>query len=224
MKRNISLLLILISIIFCGTDVSAQASIQDFNIITPNHTSRIEAGETLLIKWTNYSYSARNISMLNIYIVKGNDIICTVAKNISNNGKYITKLPSDFNPGQYKIKITSVDETSSAFSEAFRIIAEIPIKIIKPDSNSMWEQGNEHKIKWSAKGDKVYINLLKITKAGKLTSRLRIADAEDNKGEYLWHIPDGLEDGNYIVAIRIPPIKEVKHSMPFTIKKPKKNK
>jgi len=217
----LSMLAVAISL---GINIFAQPLIQDFNIALPNHTSRIETGEILTVKWTNYSYSARNISRLNIYIVKGDNIIYTVAKNIFNNGKYVTKLPSDFNPGQYRIKITSVDEASFALSEVFRIIAEIPIKIIKPDFGSVWKQGSECKIKWSAKGDKVYINLLKVTKAGESTSRLKIADAIENKGEYLWHIPRDLEDGSYMVAIRIPPIKEIKHSMPFAIRKLEENK
>ena len=219
MKRDIFLLFILVSILSFNTDISAQASIQDFNIITPNHTSCIEAGEMLIIKWTNYSYSAKNISRLNIYIVKENNIIYPIAENIINSGGYVTKLPPDFNPGRYKIKITSVDETSFALSEEFRTIAEIPIKIIKPGSNSVWEEDNEYTIKWSAEGNRAYINLLKITKDNKFISRLKIADAIENKGEYLWHIPAGLEEGTYIIAIRIPPIKEIKHSTPFVIKK-----
>ena len=219
MIKKIFLLSVLTVVTALRINTFAQPMVQDFNIVSPNRTSRIEAGEVLTVKWTNYSYSARNISRLNIYITKGDDIIYTIAENIFNNGKYVTKLPSDFIPGQYRIKITSVDETSFALSQEFQIIAQIPIKIIKPDSESVWEQGNDYKIKWSAKGDKAYIDLLKMTEDNKFVSRLRIADTIDNKGEYLWHIPANLEDGTYIIAIRIPPIKEVKHSVPFVIKK-----
>jgi len=202
-----------------GVNAFAQTLIQDFNIILPNHTSRVEAGGILTIKWSNYSYSARDISRLNVYVVKKNKVIYTVAKNILNNGKYIMKLPSDFNPGGYRIKIASIDDSSSALSEEFKIIAEIPIKIMKPDSSSIWKQDGEYTIRWRAEGDKAYINLLKMTKDDKFVSRLKIADTINNNGEYLWHIPYDLEDGTYIIEIRIPPIKEVKYSVPFVIRR-----
>ena len=216
MNKNIFLLLIILPL---SIKSFAQPLIQDFNVIAPNRNFRIEAGGMLTIKWINCSYSARNISKLNIYIVKNNKIAYTIAENIPNNGKYIAKLPSDFAPGCYKIEVISAGKTSCAFSKEFYVIAKIPIKIIEPNSGSIWKQGNKYMIRWDAKGDKVYIYLLKVTEGNKFVSRLRIADAVDNNGEYTWHIPSNLEDGTYIIAIRVFPIRDVKYSPPFVIKK-----
>ena len=125
--------------------------------------------------------------------------------------------------GKYIIKITSVNGIAFAFSEEFEVIPPIPIKIIEPNSESIWHQNKTYTVKWQALGPEsnVYIDLLKMQDNGQWLSRAKIADGIENVGEYTLTVPNNLEDGNYRLGIRIPPIKEVKHSETFTIKKNK---
>ncbi len=217
-------LLIIYIFLLCKFNILSalsQGASSDFKIVVPNNNWRVEAGEKITVKWMNYSYTAKNITRLNIYLIDNNTSLYTLAKNILNSGEFTVTVPLNFKPGDYKIKIVSVDNFCFGLSENFRIIAPIPIKIIQPTSESVWKVGLPCIIKWHAPypESKVYIDLLKFENYGQLTSRLKISDGIKNKGEYTWSIPKFLEEGKYLIKIRIPPIGEAKHSETFLIRR-----
>ena len=219
MKKTI-LLSIFALLLLASNYAFAQAhkGIEDFKITVPNSNMSIETGAKITIKWMNYSYTSRNVLNLKIDLISGSKVY-TIAKNTLNNGHYTSILPLTIIPGEYKIKISSIDGTAYTLSEQFRIITAIPIRILSPQAGSIWNKNKNHIIKWQAAHpqSKVYINLIELEDNGRLYSRLKIADGIANNGSYTWHVPADLNNGRYIIIIRISPIKGAKHSERFSI-------
>ncbi len=210
------------SFLLSGYTYTISQDTGDFKIIYPRQDIRVEKGETLNIKWLNYSYSARNISRLKIELCKDKKTVATLAERIINNGYYEAKIPDNIQQGKYQIKITSINAEACVFSETFYIIPPIPITIITPDKDTTWKKGKTYTIQWKTKTPqqeaKVYINLFRQQEDKRLTSLAKIADNVNNTGELKFSVPTDLPDGTYVLGIRLTTISEIKYSSPFKIK------
>ncbi len=129
-----------------------------------------------------------------------------IATSTSNDGSYNWDIPSDFSPGNYRIRLQTnlvhgeSGNTMSTESATFKIEAQKKnITINEPKLGDIWTIGNEYSILWD-KGDvtsnvkielttSVYSNVVKV-----------IASNVANNGIYKF-TPQDIPDGNYHIKI-----------------------
>ena len=224
MLKKTPFIILIFSLIFLNFSLRSLAQFQDtgdFRIVSPNSNTRIEAGTDQVIKWANASYTARNLFRIRIELHKDTELIQTFTENTYNTGEYTAFFLSSLKPGRYRIKIITPDGIAFSFSEEFEIIAPIPIKILEPNARDIWYLGDSCNIMWQDDypDSKVYIDLLRVDEEDGLTFIEKIADAIANEGRFNYTVSGNLKESTYVIGIRIPPIKEIKYSKPFLIKK-----
>jgi|GEM_PF-1234366 len=138
---------------------------------------------------------ADNISEnVKIDLYKGSVLNLSLTNSIESTGSYKWAVPDSMESGtDYKVRITSInngalyDESDSAFS-----IIEIPlIKIITPDSSTLWNAGTTRNIIWDDNiSENVKIDLYK-----GLALSMTIVNSTGSTGFYEWTIPDSIESG-----------------------------
>ncbi len=223
-KTKLVLLLISIGIVSLGANYTygPQDGTGDIQIISPSGYVRIEKGDILALRWLNYSYSSRSISRIKVELCRGDVPVATLVEEVVNSGKYDVKIPDNIESGIYRIKLTSIDGLAYAYSDKFTVIDKVPINVISPTADVVWEKGKSYSIKWktltSHPDAKVYISLFRKGEKGNLVSVLRISDDINNTGEVRFTVPSELSPGTYMIGIRVTTIGEMKYSLPFQIK------
>jgi len=214
-KTTIFTLLLLPAILCFSQDYGTG----DLRVITPNAKTRIESGSDFLIKWANASYSARNLYRIKIELFSSDEAVSVLTDSTFNSGEFSSMLLSTVIPGMYRVKLSAVEEIAHSFSDVFEIIAPIPIKILEPTDQDIWQAGRDYSIVWqdTEQDEDVYINLFKLDEEGEKTSILKIADGVKNVGEVTFNLSQDLEAGLYQIAIRVSTIAETKFSRPFLV-------
>lgn len=219
-RKTLSILVCIILICSCNILLAWEGMQNgDFQILFPNRNTRLEIPTKITITWLNYSYSSRNIRDVAIEIIQEGENIYTITESTPNDGEHNTTMPESLDPGMYQIKIWDVQGTGGALSEMFEIIPPNPIRILQPGDQTTWHQGTSYTIEWDAPSpeEPVYISLLRITEDGTKTAYAKIADGIENNGTHLWQIPSSVEDGTYVIAIRVLSVADIKYSPVFYI-------
>jgi len=144
------------------------------------------------ITWT----SKGAISDVKIDLYKGTALNQTIVASTPNSGSYTwTSVPTSLVDGtDYKVRVSSVSD-SSVYGEsaAFKIEVKF-ITVTKPLSSTIWTQGDSVDITWTSQGT---ISNVKIDLYKGNTLNLAIVASTPNSGSYTWtSVPTSLEDGS----------------------------
>lgn len=123
-------------------------------VLSPNGGETMAVGSSFIIRWNSIgSIPVVDITTTNI---PGRYI----ASSISNNGSFNWTIPSDFPPGQYRLRITpptgDANRPSDESDAPFSIVAattQPSLTVLSPAGGEQWLVGSPQTIQWSRSGD-----------------------------------------------------------------------
>jgi len=204
MQKKIFLFFLILVFIF-----SVSLYSQSITVISPNGGESWDIDSTKTIKWDSTGVSGNVI----IKLLKGADMLGSIAWNISNTGSYnwtINNISGTLiQPGSdYKVLVRSFDDHSieDQSNSNFSITSNIPgsITVKSPNGGESWNRGTTHNITWDSNG--VSGNVIIKLKSGNVLLG-SIAWNIPNTGSYSWRINDIAGNpiapgNNYKVLIR----------------------
>ncbi|MCK5003839.1 MAG: hypothetical protein KAS21_02065 [Candidatus Aminicenantes bacterium] len=149
--------------------------------------------------------------------------VLAIADRTANNGIFRDwTIPSTISPGDYIVKVKTVDnaveDDSGVFSIRREVLEEIPsINVTSPSSSSRWERGRTKTISWTKIGtmdSRVKIHLM--NEAG-TSEVLAIIANTPNDENHPWPIPGTLSAGRYRVRVQTLDNRVTKNSQIFNI-------
>jgi hypothetical protein len=181
---------------FSDADFTIAPFVSDITVTTPNGGEVWPAGTSQSITWTD------NIAeKVKIDLFKGGVFNSVINDSTNSDGSANWDIPPGTKVGSdYKIKITSVDDTTLFdFSDSDFTIDTAPdpsITITSPNGGEDWQANTQQLITWidnipNIPGNKIKFELWK---GGVLDTVL--FDAEDPDGSKIWNIAPGTTLGN----------------------------
>jgi surfactin synthase thioesterase subunit len=161
----------------------------DITVTSPNGGESWLTGSTQEITWFN-----ANSGDVKIELYKGEVSNLTIVESTPGNGSYFWEVPTSITNGaDYKIKITSVDQSAIFdFSNNTFEIYTGAITVKSPNGGESWQAGTTQNITWD---DNIPENVkIELFKGGLSHSVIEATTTSD--GSKIWDIPFALEAGN----------------------------
>jgi len=152
---------------------------------TPSNT--LVGGNTVSLTW------ADNISgNVKIELYKNNQKVQAIATSTASDGRYDWRIPDGLPIGSdYRLKITSTDNSVSDFSNSTFTIRPKPAITVNTPSNTL-TGGSTVALTWS---DTISGNVkIELYKGSQFARTITTATASD--GRYDWQVPDGLQNAS----------------------------
>jgi hypothetical protein len=171
-------------------------------ITAPSAPANWKNGETHSITWT-YSGDFGPYIGLTLCDSSSTPVSSITGSYSAAMGSYSWTIPASIPPGEYRIKIYGISDTSiNSFSAAVAVTkAPSTLSISTPSAASSWNTGSSYSIYWSYTGSPgAAINLALCDSA--LTTVATIAgNAYLSLGSYYWTIPPTVTSGEYRIKI-----------------------
>jgi hypothetical protein len=176
-------------------EASEPASI---TVTAPNGGETFMVGTPVNITWSSTGITGN----VQIRLLQDNVSVKVIANSTANDGSHTWNIPSTQAAGSnYKVRVTSVDDTSikDASDANFTIEAPPSITVTAPNGGETFMAGTPMNITWSSTGitGNVQIRLLQDNVSVKV-----IANSTANDGSHTWNIPSTQAAGsNYKVRV-----------------------
>ncbi|MCK5344699.1 MAG: hypothetical protein KAR20_14895, partial [Candidatus Heimdallarchaeota archaeon] len=194
----ISVVLIMSGFVFGGViNVTSPAAGSTWCINQP--------GNPVLITWNETPQDHQHVKIRLFNSTLTNQIL-KINDNTPNDGSYNWIIPSNIPPGQYRIRVKSLDDQASGNSAIFSISDCSPppgsINVTKPENGDVFNPGGSCLVNWNSQGTvgaSVKIGLF--NSAG--TSLVHnIANNTENDGTLSWPIPNPFQTGFYRIKVQ----------------------
>ncbi len=167
-------------------------------VISPNGGELLIPGHTYRIKWNK---NEENLTTVRIELVDIYGGLYTQA--IKENAQwdyYDWVVPDDYQNGQYKVRITSIN-TPSHYDESdnfFTIIEEPLIHLSSPTGGQIFSLGDTVPIRWLPEGDTgEYVEIKWLNQSDGADPDIgTIVSTTLNDGAYNWIVPNNIGQGN----------------------------
>jgi YD repeat-containing protein len=137
---------------------------------------------------------------ISLYSADGTSFIRDITASTANSGSYNWVIGTDTTPGEYIIRVETIDGSVFDESEVFSIFERL-LNLISPVEGDIWVKNESYAIRWDTIGqvdENVDISLLKND-----IKVLDIAADYPSNQTYTWLIPDGIEAGDNVFKIRV---------------------
>ncbi len=173
-------------------------------------------GANQTITWSTDGLSSANVM---IQLMRGSNVIKTVANPTANDGSFTWKVPGTITAGSsYFIRVKTKDGAAQGDSALFSILAPY-LTVGAPASGAVWYRGETQMITWTATGTTAPNVKIQLFHGAKRA--LTIAPSAPNSGDYSWPVPKSLAPRtDYYVKIRTSDGLAVGSSALFSIKAP----
>lgn len=160
-------------------------------------------GQVVNINW-NKSGSMASQVKIRLFDSAVTAIVMPIVDSTPNDGSYTWTVPASVSPGNYVIRVRTVDNAVMGDSDVFGIVlcSTPSITVTAPAAGVNWRRGDAKTISWTKSGSmdsQVKIRLFNSTATVKL---LDIVNATPNDGSYGWTIPGTLAEGQYVIRVR----------------------
>jgi hypothetical protein len=166
-------------------------------LTTPSASTSWNTGTTYSIYWTYTGNPGTSVN-LSLWDSSSSLRILTIANSTPVTGGTCSwAIPPTIFSGNYRIKITSMQDSSIAsYSSLFRI-TNIPttISVIKPDSTSQWNAGSQYVINWTSTGSPGTFVNISLYNDTSLVSAIASSSTSAG-GMYQWTVPSTLPGGS----------------------------
>ena len=211
------LFIFLIALFFLSALVFAQS----ITVASPHSGDTWYKGKTYTIQWTKTG-TVGNFVKIKLRNSTSTAVVLDIKSQIPNNGNYNWLIPASVPPGNYVIRVRTMDNKVSGDSGAFLIGGKISpassISIKIPNSGSSWCKGKMQTIIWAKTGQMsgtVKINIFKnAINSANLVKQL----TSPNSGSKNWTIPISYSNGKYLLRIKTVDNIVSGDSQPFTVK------
>jgi len=166
------------------------------------------AGESLIwsfyynITWTAKGAMDANVS---IDFMKSGVRVRSISSSAPNNGLFsLYQIPSDLPPGNYQVRIRTLDNKVQGTSGQFKVVKGT-IEVFSPGGGATWARGTTETISWVTNGcPGTIVNIQLLKSNGVLVKNL--ATAYPNScyiiTDFNWSIPLTLAPGTYKVRVK----------------------
>ncbi len=169
---------------------------QSINIMSPRSGQTWYKGSRYTITWNHSGNMNANVK---IRLYQGNRKILGITDSAPNNGSFSWQIPDNIAPGEYKIRVKTVDNQVFDDSDNFRI-SNPEINVTKPRRGEVWHNGETHLIKWERQGNMNANVKIRLYQGDRKI--LGIIDSMPNNRQYPWRIPWGLPEGIYRIRVK----------------------
>jgi|GEM_PF-2520966 len=138
-------------------------------------------------------------SQVKLQLFKGGAFVRDIVASIDNYlFNYLWTVPSDLASGNdYRIKLTDLDSSTTAFSDYFTItgMSNCSVQVTAPGSGETWYRSYPYDITWNSGGGSCGNSMrIQLYKNGGYYSQ--IASSTANDGSYEWTVPASLPEGS----------------------------
>jgi len=180
------LFFILISFIFIGF-----MSAQTITVTSPHSGDTWYKGQTYTIQWTKTG-TMGNFVKIKLRNSTSTAVVLDTINHIPNNGSYSWEIPTSVAPGNYVIRVRTMDNAVYGDSTVFTIAdppATASITVTSPNGGENWATGTLHNISWEASG---ITHNFKITMwKGSVFKGLVASNISSSSNSYSWAVGFG---------------------------------
>lgn len=191
MKKYFIVLLVIMIALFMFSCMG-----KTITVTSPNGGEQWIVNNTYQIEW-----DSENLANVDIKLIKGITPILDIATDEINNGSYEWTIPSNVEPGNYKIKVID-SENDEVFDESndFFTVPTESLMLTLPNGGEVWGKGSTQTIRWESRGNMSTVKL-ELFKDGAIQEL--IASNVPNLENYRWeNIPTNIDSGsNYKIKI-----------------------
>jgi hypothetical protein len=188
---------------FYGTD-AVDASDAPFTIVPLVLTQKPAAGEQLAggstfdIKWLG----SPAITGINLYYTSnGGSTWNTIATNLTNNGSFAWKVPTDIQSGNCKIRVQAANNLN--WQDASEVFTIRPLVLTqKPAAGQQLVGGAFFTIKWVSQSSIGLVNLYYTTDGGSNWVSIANNVASSGGGSYSWKVPNTITSSNCKILVQ----------------------
>lgn len=165
-------------------------------LYSPSGSSNWQTNYQYAIIWDWYGGGCA--SQVRLQLFKGGTFVREIASSIDNYKSYQWTVPSDLASGNdYRIKLTDLDSSMSAFSNYFTItgMSNCSVQVTAPGSGETWYRNYPYDITWNSGGGSCGNSMqIQLYKDGVYYSQ--IANSTANDSIYEWTVPASLPEGS----------------------------
>lgn len=200
-KKPFSLFLMFSAmVLFLGFTVEAQT----ITVTSPVAGADWCLGQTYSVTWTK-SGAMNDQVKLRLWNSTNTTKILDIVNATPNNGSYSWAIPATLAPGDYIIRVVTVDQLVTGLSGVFTIAdCSAPtgtITVNQPALGAEWCKNQAHLIQWTKSGTMHAQAKIRLWNSSNTTKVLDIVDSTPNDGSYSWTIPNTVANGNYRIRI-----------------------
>jgi len=140
-------------------------SSQTITVTSPHTGDTWYKGQTYIITWTKTG-TMGNFVKIKLRNSTSTAVVLDIISHIPNNGSYSWKIPTSVAPGNYVIRVRTMDNAVYGDSTVFTIadppVIETSITVTSPNGGETWYCGKTYPIEWVSKGcgDRVEIHVI----------------------------------------------------------------
>ena len=187
------------------------------NITVTSHSSgnTWNKGNSYTVTWTKSGAMNANVK-LTLRNADGS-LNSVITMSTPNDGSFSWLIPGSVSPGNYEVRVKTVDNAVFDNSAQFSIAATgASINITSP-SGPYWCKGQSKLIQWTKSGSmSANVKITLRNGDGSLNSVITMSTAND--GSYSWAIPPGLSSGTYKIRVKTVDNAVADDSVQFQIK------
>ena len=185
-----------------SAEFSITQAVNTLLITTPSATTSWSTGTSYYVYWSYTGASGGYVSLA-LYDSTSMPVTTITSGTYMSYGDYSWTIPSSLTTGKYRIKITSISDTTvSNMSSAFTI-TKVPssVTITTPSSLTSWSTGSSYYIYWTYAGSPgTYVNLSLYDSTSALVTTITSSSYLSNEDCY-WTIPSTVTTGKYRIKI-----------------------
>ena len=185
-----------------SAEFSITQAVNTLLITTPSATTSWSTGTSYYVYWSYTGASGGYVSLA-LYDSTSMPVTTITSGTYMSYGDYSWTIPSSLTTGKYRIKITSISDTTvSNMSSAFTI-TKVPssVTITTPSSLTSWNTGSSYYIYWTYAGSPgTYVNLSLYDSTSALVTTITSSSYLSNEDCY-WTIPSTVTTGKYRIKI-----------------------
>jgi len=184
---------------------------QSITVTDPAKDEIVNIGTAYTIRWTQTGTMNANVK-IRLFNSSGTTWIKDIVDSTPNDNSYKTTstIFNGVSPGNYVIRVRTVDNGPGDFSEIFELANPAPqssITITTPEKDVNWQRGSEHDIEWDKSGTmganvKITLHRYYTSTGASSTVTSTIAATTGNDCSFPWDIPSGINPATYVIRIR----------------------
>lgn len=181
------------------------AHAQSITVTSPAAGATWHIGSGYTITWTKSGSMDANVK-IRLQDSGSTMNVAVIADNVPNNGSFgAWTVPGTVAPGNYRIRVRTMDNAVIGDSNVFTIAAAPTpggsIAVTSPASGASWCKGQAYNITWTKTGSVDAQVKIRLQDSGSTTNILSIADNVAGNS-YSWTIPNSVGNGNYRIRVR----------------------